>query len=86
MLSLALSAFIRDFTELVHQEHEQVGAEFEHLDECHESKAEPQTEHSAEIRYVLYRLHTYTIIDNAPICIRIYYILLPSRFELIRFD
>ena len=57
MFSLGLSALIRDFAELIQQENEHVGTEFECLNERHEGEAEPQAEHAAKIRYVLDRLH-----------------------------
>jgi len=58
LLSLGLSAFIRDFAELIQQENEQIGAELKQLNERYEGEAEPQAEHAAKIRYVLDRLYT----------------------------
>ena len=59
LFSLRPSAvFIGNFVQLVKREHEQVGVEFKQLDKRHEGEAEPQSEHSAEIRYVLDHLHT----------------------------
>jgi len=40
----------------VEHQHHEFSDELAHLDERHERKAEPQAEHSAEIRYVLDRL------------------------------
>jgi len=58
---LALLALItqrNDVEQLPETNYDDIRHELTQLDTCHQGKAEPQPEHTTEIRYVLHCLHT----------------------------